>query len=327
MTSAIRTGRDYSIAPRRHLGVSLVEIMVSMVIGLFLVLGASTLYVNTRKNADVDDAAARLQEVARYAMSVIETDARMANYWGLVKDGASITNKPAQSGTNVASLLPTPATKCGANHAVDVEQSVTGTNNSYPFGTGTCAAAPGAASTTADTLTVRHVSTVTSAAAANKLQICSTRVSGTIVRNTACAAPAQLRDLVVNSYYVDSQSDGNTSIPSLRRKSLGADSGTEPGFNDVEIIPGVEDMQIQFGWEPGTTGSAVRYVNPDAVLPAGGQFVSIRVWLLVRAETADRTFVDSKAYAYADRASFTPNDNFRRVLVSRTFFVRNAAGT
>jgi type IV pilus assembly protein PilW len=310
-------------------GLTLVEIMVSMVIGLILVVGATTLYVNSRKSADVDDATARLQEVARYAMSVIESDTRMANYWGLIKDGASISNKPSQTGSNAAGLITsTAALNCGATHAIDVEQAVTGSNNSYPF-SGSCAAFGGAAASS-DTLTVRHASASTSAPAVNKLHICSTRVAGEIMRNTACGG-GELHDLVVNSYYIGTQSTGSTTVPSLRRKSLGAAEGaaaaTQPGFRDVEIIPGVEDMQVQFGWEPDVGGSAVRYVNPGDAVLATGQVVSVRIWLLVRAESADPSFADRRAYQYADRASFTPNDNFRRLLVSRTIFIRNAAGT
>jgi len=48
--------------PQLQRGVNLVEIMVAMVIGLFLVLGATTLYVNTKKTSDVDDAIARLHK-------------------------------------------------------------------------------------------------------------------------------------------------------------------------------------------------------------------------------------------------------------------------
>lgn len=321
-----RANRTSELTKRTTTGLTLVELMVTLVIGLFLVIGATTLYVNSRKTADVDDAAARLQEVARYAMSVIEKDARIANYWGLVKDGHSIVNKPSQTGSNsVALVTGTDAADCGANHAIDVERHLDGTNNSYGF-PGTCAPSVGTASTVADTLTVRHSNTAISAPAQNRLQICSTRIHASIVRNTTCAGGAN-RDLSVNTYYVSNASSIAADIPSLRRKTLGAASATEPGFNDVEIIPGVEDMQIQFGWEPGTTGIATSYLNPGHASLAAGQIVAVRVWLLVRAETPDGSFVDRKTYNYADRVAYAPNDNFRRLLVSRTFFIRNSVGT
>lgn len=309
-------------------GLSLVELMVALAIGLFLVLGTSTVFVNTRKNADVDDATARLQDVARYAISVIENDARMANYWGLGKDATSIINKPTQTGSNVPTLIAsTAAVNCGALHAVDVETYAAASNNGYALPT-TCAANTTAVGTS-DVLTIRRASTTTAALSTNQLQICASRTAAKIILNNACTD--QIHNLMTNTYYVDQQSTQSAAIPSLRRKSLGAG----PGFNDQEIISGVEDMQVQFGWDAGTTvpgqfnGAAVQYVNPgNAVLAlTTGQIVAIRVWLLVRTDVADPAYLDRQSYQYADRPTYTPNDNFRRLLVSRTFFIRNAVGT
>jgi hypothetical protein len=84
-------------------------------------------------------------------------------------------------------------------------------------------------------------------------------------------------------------------------------------------------------------------VNPSAI-PAGAQVVSVRIWLLVRAENPEVGFRDTRTYQYADRATATgttnnlnaanaagrayaPADSFRRLLVSRTIQIRNALGT
>jgi len=335
-------------------GFSLIELMVSMVIGLFLVLGATTLYVKSRKTSDVDDSVALLQETARYAMSVIETDVRMANYWGLVKDGAAIINKPTQlnpptsSGSLVAS---NGANSCGATYAIDVEKYTQGSNDSYSFACGPNSTAVASA----DTLTVRRASTtVESAVSATTLQICSNRdVAEIILGNKPCAD--ETHNLIVNGYYVDQASDQSSTLPSLRRKTL----ITGPAFQDVEIIAGIEDMQVQFGIEstndPSTSafgGAATRYVNPDdAALtptpPAATHVVAVRVWLLVRSNSLDQTYTDSNIYEYGNRdagagktntvsdlnsagssgKAYKPGDHYRRLLVSRTFFVRNVVGT
>jgi len=322
-------------------GLSLVEILVAMVIGLFLVVGATTVYVNSRKSSDVDDAVARLQETARYAMNVIETDVRMANFWGLAKNGAAIVNKPSQlsapnpSAAMVASI--TGLTACGATYSVDVEKYVEGSNNQYsPV---SCAASTGAVAT-ADTLTVRRAAIAASTAVdSTKLQICSNRNHTAIINGGTCTD--EIHDLIVNHYYVDRQSSLSSSLPSLHRRQL----ITGPTFRDDEIIPGVEDIQVQFGWDStGTSARAEQYVNPDSAVLAGGQIVAVRVWILVRAESADPAYRDARQYEYGDRAAtngstsdlsaagsaayaYVPNDNYRRLLVSRTIFVRNAVGT
>ncbi len=86
-------------------------------------------------------------------------------------------------------------------------------------------------------------------------------------------------------------------------------------------------MQIEFGIDPtGMSGRAQRYVNPDEVND-GEQIVSVRIWLLIRAEAEEVGFLDDRTYQYADRDPYQPNDRYRRLLVSRTIQVRNALGT
>jgi hypothetical protein len=166
---------------------------------------------------------------------------------------------------------------------------------------------------------------------------------GTLVTDASgcTAAPAgQVNDLLVNSYYVATDSTGRPGIPSLRRIALVAG----PAFTDEEIIPGVEDMQVQFGVDPtGTSGIATRYVDPED-LDDGEQVVAVRIWLLVRSENEEVGFEDGRTYAYADRdadtgttadlsaadaegKAYVPADRFRRLLVSRTIQIRNALGT
>ena len=150
-----------------------------------------------------------------------------------------------------------------------------------------------------------------------------------------------MHDIIVNTYYVDSDSVGRTGIPALRRKSLGT-AGGAPDWSDQEIISGVEDLQVQFGIDNGRdanndgipddtdgnglpdsyTGVASAWVNANAV-PATALIVSVRFWLMVRSETAEQGFRDTRAYTYADRVNYQPNDNFRRLLVSRTIQLRN----
>jgi type IV pilus assembly protein PilW len=330
---------NYSLRPstlqHRQRGVNLIEIMVAMVIGLFLVLGATTLYINTKKTSDVDDAIARLQETARYAMSVIETDVRMANYWGLKKDGADFANRDSNLfvATSASALGASVSPNyCGAVYATNTMSYVAAENNGY----GLPAACPAnsAAVATSDTLTVRRASAAVAAAgSATRLQVCSSRTNfNNVVKDAAATCVnGELHNLITNGYYVDQQSDQSVTLPSLRRKTL-IDG---PAFRDDEIIPGVEDMQIELGWDNSSEDNAgvVRYVQPgDAVLtdaaglPAG-RVVSVRIWLLIRAEQPDFTFTDTRTYTYGDRPAYTPADNFRRLLVSRTFFVRNVTGT
>ncbi len=72
---------------------SLVEIMVSLLIGLVVIAGALTAQQQYSAALRTATTVARLQEVARLALDVLEADVRMANYWGLNNQPASIDNR------------------------------------------------------------------------------------------------------------------------------------------------------------------------------------------------------------------------------------------
>jgi type IV pilus assembly protein PilW len=358
---------------RAQRGLSMIELMVAMTIGAVLIFGATQVYVNSRTSYGISESVARLQETARYAMSVVEPDVRMSNYWGLLKGAAVVFNQASQTSAPAAVAPGVPANICGNNFAVDVTTNLQGDNDGYIISAtrqAGCDALPDIstgiawASTpvaTADTLTVRRASTITSVPAAGTLQVCTTRIAGFLLSNGAATCPtappplnvAQLDNLIVNAYYVDRNSQQQAGLPSLRRKTL-TTAGGVPQFRDQEIIAGVEDMQVQFGIDTfGNTGIAQRYVDPNGV-PAGAQIVAVRIWLLVRSDAPENGFTDSKIYQYGDRlqatgvtgdlnsaagagkayqpslstdATFNGPQHVRRLLISRTIQVRNALGT
>ncbi|HSL68700.1 MAG TPA: PilW family protein [Longimicrobiales bacterium] len=310
---------------RRQTGFSLIELMVALVIGSLLIAGTVFVYVQSRNSYGVNETVARLQETARYAMSVIEPEVRMSSYWGLINDPELVNNRARQTDP-VAAIAPGAAANvCGNNFAVDLYSTVEGTDNLYNL---PCAAGPsGGASPTSDTLTIRRATAVASVATAGRLQLYTTRTVGQIFNAAAAPGPlaplGRVNDLIVNAYYVSRDSDERAGLPSLRRKTL----GIGPAFTDQEIIPGVEDMQVQFGIDPtGLNGTATRYVNPDDVIPATSQVVSVRVWFLVRADQPEVGFTDNRVYTYGNRVNYAPNDGFRRVLFTRTIQVRNSLG-
>lgn len=66
----------------RQLGFTLVELMVALTIGLFLLGAVSALFVNTRKGFDYSNELGRIQETGRFALEAIARDVRMAGYNG-----------------------------------------------------------------------------------------------------------------------------------------------------------------------------------------------------------------------------------------------------
>ena len=335
-------------------GFSLVELMVALLIGSFLIIGAVSVFVQSRNTYSVSESVARLQENARYALSTLEPDIRLANYWGLMNDAELMTGTATNSPLSGGDVT----TACGAGFDIDLASPLEGENNDYNLA---CAANPGSSpdpdfSRTPDTIVVRRAAEATSAPSGSRLQVYSTRqgagsqlfndsaapgAPGALVNTPPLGPQAEVRDLVVRAYYVSagSSQDGT---PSLRRKNLGGGVGG-PDFIDEEILPGVEDMQIQFGIDFGAdsnndgviddqdgngmpdryNGIAVRYVNPGDPALATAQVVAVRLWLLLRADAPETGFVNTQPFNYGDVVNYTPNDSFRRLLVSRTIQIRN----
>src|SRR5688572_20560313 len=88
---------------QRARGITLIELMVALTIGSVLIAGAVLVYSQSRNTYTVNETVARLQENARYIMSIIETDVQLAGHFGFsnVPDYISYI-----SGGSVSSLLP-----------------------------------------------------------------------------------------------------------------------------------------------------------------------------------------------------------------------------
>lgn len=328
---------------RQQRGVGLIELMVAMLIGLFLILGAVTVFNQSRNTYRASEGVARLQETARLAMDVIESDIRMANYWGMNNRADYIINRAgpsqpppaefnAQQQTNV-SLCGTAA----SNWVINLDEYLGGSNNSYGL---QCAASNYQGGS--DVVVIRRANEARPLALdPNRVYLQTSRIQGTLfVPNAACTLPtdptcippaylppaSESRELEARAYYVSSQSTLRNDVPSLRRKRFASVNAAVPAnaVLDEEIVSGVEDMQIRIGVDTNGDSNIDQYVNPGGV-PGNAAVVSVTVWLLVRAEDRDFGHRDETAYQYADMATaFTPNDNYRRILVSKTIHIRNS---
>jgi len=357
-------------------GLSLIELLVALAIGSVLIVGAIYVYSRGRTTYAVNESIARVQENGRYVLSVLEPDIELAGYYGFTNSpdtlrfvsGASPgtvyaiaaqmrQQPPAPAVAVPVANLPAGAHECGTNFAVDVLTPVQGSNNDFALGPGAgggCDPYGAGAMPGADTLTIRRVETATTAPEAGRLQVYGSRLRSRSAQQLFVDgnAPGPVDDdnavhnLVVRAYYVARDAVDRPGLPSLRSKSLGSIGGATQ-FVEAEIMPGVEDFQVQFGIDTGdydndgaidpgadvngdgipeTDGRATRYVNPDFPGLDLAQVVAVRLWIRVRADQPEPGFRDDRTYRYAD-VEYTPDDDearFRRVLMSRTISLRNS---
>lgn len=340
--TAVRSPRRFPAAGGGA-GTGLVELLVALAIGLLVLAGVLTVTLEARDGYAALETTARLQETARHALAVIESDARMGGYLGLLGRVEPVAN--LRGPLTDPNGQPVPLAGCAAHWATDLARPLTGWDHSLDRWPLDPACRPnGGWRRGTDVLLVRRASAdripqspaalrefrgqvliVTSRHAG---QVFVADALGTIPAGFAASDPpeapplADTRRLLVHAYYVSPASSESATLPSLRRKRL----VSGPSVQDEEILPGVEDLQVRYGVDADGDLAADRYVDADG-LGEGDRVVAARIWLRVRAATRDSGWDERTRYAYANQDETTPAEQraYRRVVVAKTVQLRNAS--
>lgn len=338
-------------------GFSLLEVMIALAIGLILIAAFLAVLQRSRRDFIAAESLSRLQDTARHALSVLVSDIEHAGFYGctgagrvrLVRGAVTLASEDSLAQPSGSALvpavagLPSGAHDCGTNFAVDLLRPVQGSDNAFALGPAAKDCAPtasaGGAAALADTLTLRHASLGTTSPRAGRLQVYSAArdSNSPLLLFADGRAPGpldgehEIRDLEVRSYYIANDSVGRPGWPALRVKSLTESRGAAQ-FRDEEVMPGVEDLQVEVGVAELERGvQVVRFVTPDSprTLAAQGRpahIVALRVWLRVRADITEQGHLDDRRMDYAN-VTFVPSPGEarqRRLLVTRTVALRNA---
>lgn len=106
-------------AKRQQAGLSLIELMVAIVIGSLLLLGATSLLINNKRIYQTQDQLGRMQENARFAVQRMFHDISMAGYFGCTGAAGAITN-------NLNNNLATGGADYDVSHPVEGFDNATG---------------------------------------------------------------------------------------------------------------------------------------------------------------------------------------------------------
>jgi type IV pilus assembly protein PilW len=328
-------------------GFSLLELLLALGIGLALTATFLLVLQRCRVLFTAGESLAQVHEASRQALGVMVSDIEHAGFYGfaigrryrLVENGTELAQElqmrqptPEQAAPPVPGL-PAGAHDCGVNFAVDLSRPVQGTDNGFEASRA-CAptAAAGGARLSSDTLTVRRASLGTTEPRAGRLQLYSVAaMSQSLLLFADGRAPGprddrhEVRDLEVRTYYVANHSVGRPGLPALRVKAL-TESGGSAQFRDEELMPGVEDLQVELGVSSVEAGEPrVRFVDAGSAAARQRRIVAVRLWLRVRAEHTEPGFHDDRGLGYSN-VSFSPDNverDQRRVLLMRTVALRN----
>jgi len=295
-------------ASRNVAGFSLVELLVALAISIFLFSGALYVFSKTREQYRAIEAVSRNQENARYAMSVLENDLRLAGHWGLhgQSDLVTVTGDVADEDLCGADFNPTAANVreyLAAGATIDlpcVSDRLAGTEALIIRRASVEPVSPELVLDLVDPPAEPDL-------AGDTIYIQNSFVSSLAFKGDTVPAPydsvtSNTHRFVTHAYYVSSRSDADAGTPALRRVSI----IPGPAVLDEEIIPGVEALEIELGIDTNGDRAVDAYVDPAAY--AGETLLAARAMLTIRAE---------------QRELGVGADDFRRMTLSKTIELRN----
>ena len=333
-------------------GLSLVELLVAMAIGLVLLGGIYQAFFSSTTTYENQQGSARIQENGRFALNVISKEIRLAGYLGCLSNPTTLTNTLNNSGNFLNNFavgiegfeatsdtawdraLPTTLLNpLGGNdvltiRGVDPSTRVTLTT-AMPDSSADLKSSPAAAGAPAP-MADGDIVMISDCQNAAVFQVTNyTGSNGNVVHNTGALSPgnatknlgspfatgAEITRINVTSFFLSTNPQGQ---PALYRV-IG--SGVPQ-----ELAEGVERMQLLYGVD--TTLPA-----PDRVLDAylaanavtdWSRVLSVRIALLVRSPSeVAKAELDTATYDLNGVAYDPPDDRRMRQVLTATVGLRN----
>jgi len=320
--------------PSLQKGLSLIELMIGMTIGiLMLVVLSALLSNNTQARAELDQTMQQVEN-GRYAMQMMTTELRHAGYYG---EGSSVGKAPV--------AVPDPCATVLADQKTALPIAVQGFSQPAASPLGCLNNANFKANT--DILVVRRALTGAVAAAsldpgAPYIQSLGTSFvfdSGANATSfnltTKAGAPADIHPYAVQIYFISPCSkpaagndcsgaadDGGYPRPTLKRLDL-----TAAGWQATALVEGIDNMVVEYGIDTDKDGSADVYKNEAADITEWSNVVAVRMHLLARNTRQTGNYKDEKVYNLGPAVVLGPfNDKYKRHAYSEVVRLMNVSG-
>lgn len=339
---------------RRNSGLTLVELMVAIAISLLLTVAIGGVFLSSKSSFRYQDAMSRVQENARFAMEKMSRDIRMAGYNGCgnlseKEDKSDIIANVVNGGTGSLWLdLTTPVMGYeGGVSAFPTEfsEAVAGTDaiilKGVDPGTELTVISHNAAAaqinTTVNTIPAGEILIITdcsktsifqmtgpaSASKTNIVHNTGTGIPGNCTKDLGASCPAStpytfspgasLLRMYANGYYIKPSATAGVGNSLWMRSITGQTTGAPA---DVELINGVENMQIEYGVDTNADSSANQYVKADSIAD-WANVVSVKVSLLLATPATDNNLSSkSQTYTYNGVTTTATDRRVRHVYTS-----------
>ena len=304
-------------------GFSLVEMLLAMVIGMVIMGGILSVYTNTRDLQRSSEDQINLVTDARFALETMGYDLRHAGVFGGTNVPTLVSCRMGDPSCPIA--MPLATGDCHGEWYINISEPIFGGEGVAPAGY-SCILSHQA---NTDVLVVRYADSnpvETANLAAGTAYVRSNYIAGQLFMGTAQPViPDDEGTLTANhqlhsrayyiSNYTNAPGDGQ---PSLRRVDL----VNGPQVQDQLILPGATNLQIQYGEDLDGDGSIDQFVNADTVTDFTKVY-AVRLWVLIKTEREEKGLNTARTFTMAGITVNTPNDGYRRLLISSVIKMRN----
>ncbi|HJV63152.1 MAG TPA: PilW family protein [Albitalea sp.] len=287
---------------RRHArGLTLVELMVSLVIGLLIVIAMSALFVGSTRSRREVELSADVIESGRYAVDVLSRELSQAGFYGsLVPPSGSTWTAASACSTDETtwadSLMIHAFGWNSAPAASDADPSClarkAGTDAIFVQRASTCAV--GEANCEAENanyayIQVSECGTEYSALATPYVVARGTSASFTLQSNACNGTLAAKRKLIRRIYYISTDNK-------LNYMDVQASGAQTP----VTLVENVEQMQIEYAVATATSSGTAQSFTSTPTSADWPNVVGARIWILARSTDASTTAGAATSFEMGD---------------------------
>ncbi|WP_026601235.1 PilW family protein [Methylomonas sp. 11b] len=332
-------------------GMTLIEIMIALLLGAFLLGGVIKIFVNAKQTYGMQEGLSRLQENSRYALEILSKDLRLSGFQGCI----SITDLTPTNTAAAPIIAPTPTSVIVGYNGSEASPATATWSPALPTALSglTTPITPGT-----DVITVVYGEScggylsADMASATSDIQISSSNTCGiadgdpvlisscsnadlfrattgttsTLIKHNAvslpatCASPpcyktsSEVFAYRAYSYFIRPGASGEPAL--WRYDNTKAASAANP----VEILDGIENLQILYGEDTDADGVANQYKTAANVTDIT-DVASVRISLLAR--TSENLASQTLTYDYNGNTGINPGDRRIRRVFNATLAVRN----
>jgi len=311
---------------KKQRGLSLIELMIAVVLGLFITAGMIQLFIHSKQSYRVQENLSRVQENGRFAMEFLARDIRMAGYWGCLGSTETIDNNLASGDSTYENILD--AVLATNDDGLNNSDSIS--VNRVDLASASVVKTPSNKSaklkvTSGSGLKKNDVVMVMDCTSGDLFQITNNPAANNKLAHKAGAVgdgpgnsdkkfqkkystDAKIHKVRNIEYYISQ----NPSVQPALYRRLNGDAGQE-------LIEGIESMQILYGIDTTNNNTANSYVPFSAGLDLN-KAISVRISLLVTT-LEDNLATESSSTTMGTYSS--ANDRKIRRIFTSTIALRN----